>query len=494
MGPTTKERVQLAREHSISQAPAPEKEAARPPRPHAVVIEIPVVVYGSRYTSVVRQRTEHVEPFREETHTMIVFPQGAVLRLSAKVEPGEMVVVTNQKTGQELVGRIVNVKTRESVKGHAEVEFTQRAAGFWGITFPPEAWGASGAPASPLALADSIAEPSAGPVFTGHASAPLERRESIAAESGAAPMFSATYEGSVISQPLSAVTGQFRRSRRVLLVAGLCLPVLVLSVVAGVVLLQRHRASTEQMPAATPAAPSVAQDPAATNASVAVNAGSMPPTTPGAPAPDAQARAGVQTQVPKAGRDQVVAQQTMAPSVRVGPKETSKPADKTLRRFPISVGTPIVPAVVPKGTSAVGQEAQPPSVTGELPGTSGAQANNVLGGIIPGAPRAGFAPPAGATSKVPVRVGGQVKEPRLLHSLKPNYPILAKRGAVQGDVTIEVVIDTAGNVSGMKAVSGHPLLQQAAMDALRQWKYEPTTLNGEPVPMKMLVTIKFRLN
>jgi protein TonB len=75
----------------------------------------------------------------------------------------------------------------------------------------------------------------------------------------------------------------------------------------------------------------------------------------------------------------------------------------------------------------------------------------------------------------------------------PDYPALAKAQHVSGGVTIDALIDSNGRVTKMKVLSGPTLLEQAAMDALRQWKYEPATLDGKAVPMHLTVTVQFRL-
>lgn len=97
--------------------------------------------------------------------------------------------------------------------------------------------------------------------------------------------------------------------------------------------------------------------------------------------------------------------------------------------------------------------------------------------------------PAGPASASPV--GGDVRPARLLSSVAPVYPAIAKSQRVAGDVRVDALIDANGQVSSMKVVSGPPLLHQAAMDALRQWKYQPATLNGTAVPMHLTVTIQF---
>jgi TonB family protein len=93
----------------------------------------------------------------------------------------------------------------------------------------------------------------------------------------------------------------------------------------------------------------------------------------------------------------------------------------------------------------------------------------------------------------PLPVGGDVKQARLISSVPPVYPQLAKNQHLSGDVTIDTLIDVHGNVSTTKVISGPALLHQAAMDALRQWKYQPATLNGEAMAMHLTVTVQFKL-
>ncbi len=93
----------------------------------------------------------------------------------------------------------------------------------------------------------------------------------------------------------------------------------------------------------------------------------------------------------------------------------------------------------------------------------------------------------------PIRVGGQAQQARLISSVPPAYPALARSIGLQGEVTIDALIDSTGKVAAMKPLSGPVLLQQAAMDALRQWKYEPARLDGQPVSMHLSVTVKFHL-
>lgn len=99
-----------------------------------------------------------------------------------------------------------------------------------------------------------------------------------------------------------------------------------------------------------------------------------------------------------------------------------------------------------------------------------------------------------ATPPPPVRIGGAIPEPRKIGHVDPVYPDIAKQARVQGIVILECTIDTQGRVSDVRVLRGIPLLDEAAIEAVRQWVYEPTRLNGVPVPVLMTVTVNFRLN
>jgi periplasmic protein TonB len=92
-----------------------------------------------------------------------------------------------------------------------------------------------------------------------------------------------------------------------------------------------------------------------------------------------------------------------------------------------------------------------------------------------------------------VRVGGQIKAPTKIRNVQPVYPQIAQSARVQGIVIIEATIDPSGKVTDTRLLRSIPLLDQAALDAVRQWEYEPTLLNGVAVPVIMTVTVNFTL-
>jgi protein TonB len=120
-------------------------------------------------------------------------------------------------------------------------------------------------------------------------------------------------------------------------------------------------------------------------------------------------------------------------------------------------------------------------------GVEGGVPGGVVGGIVGGLPEA---PPPPVQ---PLRVGDVVKEPRKLKDVQPVYPPLALSSRLEGVVILECVVDTGGRVQEARVLRGVPLLEEAALDAVRQWVYSITLVDGVPVPVVMTVTVSFRL-
>jgi protein TonB len=92
-----------------------------------------------------------------------------------------------------------------------------------------------------------------------------------------------------------------------------------------------------------------------------------------------------------------------------------------------------------------------------------------------------------------VRVGGKIRPPTKVKDVKPVYPDAARSGRVQGVVIIEATIGATGKVIDARVLRSVPMLDQAALDAVKQWEFTPTLLNGKPVPVVMTVTVNFKL-
>ncbi len=163
-----------------------------------------------------------------------------------------------------------------------------------------------------------------------------------------------------------------------------------------------------------------------------------------------------------------------------------------------NAGKLTAPSFIPKAVVTTPEVAEAPpddAFMGVPGGISGGQVGGVIGGVLGGVSKGVPPPPPVAPVAkgpvAPVRVGGDVKPPRLLFGPDPEYPTLARQAHLSGVVIIEAIIDEHGNVKGMQVVSGHPILIPAALSAVSKRKYEPTILDGEPTPVDLRVEIKF---
>jgi periplasmic protein TonB len=157
----------------------------------------------------------------------------------------------------------------------------------------------------------------------------------------------------------------------------------------------------------------------------------------------------------------------------------------------------VMPTVIPKKTVEVKDEGAPEvDAAGAAPGgVAGGENGGVLGGVLSGMSNGSLPPPAPPPTKHGVqRVGGDVRAPRQILRVDPDYPRIALTAKVEGVVVIDAVIDEHGNVVQARAVSGPGLLIPAALQAVLKWKYEPTYLDGQAVPVEMTVEVGFHLH
>jgi protein TonB len=166
----------------------------------------------------------------------------------------------------------------------------------------------------------------------------------------------------------------------------------------------------------------------------------------------------------------------------------------------------IMPTAIPKEVAKVIDVPVPVTgVIGGVPGgMPGGVAGGVLGGILsanananvppavaPPPPPPPPPPPKAVTPVEPVRVGGAVREPRPITLTPPVYPPLASKARVGGTVVLEATLTAEGAVDEIRVISGHPLLIEAAIDCVKKWRYEPTLLNGVPVPVILTAKVNF---
>jgi TonB family protein len=530
----------------------------------AVSLEVPLKVHGSKVPA--RGAAPHPEPFEEETSSMIVFPHGGVLRMATSVNAGQMLVLTNLKSRQDAICRVIKVRSYSKSSSYVEVEFTHRQPGFWGVYFESDS-------AAPAVKPTDPAEPAAKSprqAATGTSlskSSPQDRKESSfigigsqedvqpaasstsslksktpaqdsksGQKSGAAGQHPAGKIGSLPSQlaknqqqeedasiaseapeiheldePFDAagslrasakkraVSGEAFGSHRGLtsrdaegsedkknwLLIAACVAALLLAV-GGAVLLS-HRKSPDDAAAQALLRQAQAAQAQAAQSQFAQN----------------QSSSGlIQSSAPPQSR----AQATSSVSPNVPPPISSR--STIIARSPKDN---VVITEAPVAVETSGQAAAPkrsvPNVYGALNSRPVAPRQRAEGIAAPrmdaialGAdPLAGIASSSGPTAppSVSLRVTAPVqtltgpKEPTLLVRVIPQYPPMARQTHTEGDVILNIAIDTAGNVTEAKVVSGPTVLHMAAVGAVKRWKYRP--VDGQAGPVKLAVTIQFRL-
>jgi TonB family protein len=606
MAPLTKDSVEVAG----PAASTPVLQAGTQGKPtsslraDALSLEVAVKVHGSRVIDVARGTAPQTEPFEEQTVTMIVFPQGAVLRMSTVVNVSQMLVLTNLKTKQDSICRVLKVRPNANQGSYVEVEFTHRQPGYWGVQFPSEEsvgsntiapppvnleshttapvsavpvtrpttvtreakpatvaptavpfappakpessfisigsqekvqeaasataitkplfpveqrlesqttasvaknisvndplpaspyaspsesmddfrGDADSAPAASVSIATEEQSFSANLSASAEATANLSDATADASQATAAEAFRARLLDSSFGSSAAKSSGA---SQNWMLIAA-CVAVLVAGLVAGIAYFRQHPAnasartapvasgvssatqpetnSSDQLPAITPAGQPYMAGGSEANSPVRSNADSAPSV-----APPSSSTSVTKASVPSANHSPAPAKQP-APGVTSDMMSTALTARPTTSSRGNEGQTDQAP-VLDAAAAAAG--------TSSLPGISG--------------PNVASLPVPTMQAEGPVKIGGNVKEPKLISSIAPVYPLTARSSGVQGDVVIDTTIDKSGNVVRMHVVSGPAMLRPSALESLRRWKYEPSKLDGEPVEVQMQVTIKFRL-
>jgi TonB family protein len=567
----SKEPVETAslKESAGSKPGAAAQPAAGALHSDAVSLEVLLKVHGSKVTEVARGVPGRSEPFEEQTSSMIVFPHGGVVRMSTPLNVGQMLILTNLKTRQDAICRVVKVRNYSNSASYVEVEFTHRQPGYWGVYFesdtpePPVDSVSSGAstretpakmpansdsgfihfgsqeqvqppasstsavpppgksshpapspmvpntigdislleskvsqsPAPPRSAGFGVHAAQPGPVASSDVSAPIEN---LPASNGETASMHAAASESVDSRPVFRSAGETLSSRlggselsaeestgesKNWLLIGACAAALCLAAGGGFLLLHHKPAS-----APAPAARSVAaQQPAPTQAEAPSTSSSQVTVTPAAPKPNVApvAREASPAPVVKATREAPVVKESgespSQPEPAANPPQAAAPKTSMPSVFGTLNAHPVAPT---RSVSA----AAPNVDAGMAPP---APANALLGITSPTSPSSVPAP--AFNTNVPIPVGGRIKEPELVNKVMPQYPSLAREAHTQGDVEVQIVIDKAGNVTEAKSISGPAVLRQAAVDAVRRWKYQPTILDGQAIPVQMIVKLRFQL-
>jgi protein TonB len=152
------------------------------------------------------------------------------------------------------------------------------------------------------------------------------------------------------------------------------------------------------------------------------------------------------------------------------------------------------PTKIPEKVKIVKEEEAPQTSVGVAGGVPGGMQGGSLGGVLGGIVSSSSLPPPKVATPQKIRVSSGVAAGNLIQKIQPQYPAIAKTARIQGTVVLEATISKQGTIEGLKAVSGPPMLYQAAIDAVRQWRYKPYMLNGEPVEVGTTVNVVFTLN
>ena len=141
------------------------------------------------------------------------------------------------------------------------------------------------------------------------------------------------------------------------------------------------------------------------------------------------------------------------------------------------------------------EEEAPPDLGGGVPGgvpggIPGGSAGGVMGGIL----SAGHVDIPKVATPQRIRVSSGVSTGLLIKKVQPNYPPLAKQARIQGQVVLQAEISKDGTIQNLQLISGHPMLAPAAIEAVKQWRYKPYLLNGEPVAVDTQVVVNFSLS
>lgn len=503
--------------------------------------------------------------------------------MSTPLSVGQMLVLTNLKTRQDAICRVVKIRTYSNSASYVEVEFTHRQPGYWGVSFEAEATeslvnSSPSATSARLGAADTKA-PTSTPSSTQQGGSKSNFIH-LGSQEHVQPPASST---SASKQSRPATTQVPARKPADATVTGTKPPQSSATSRSGL-------ANNAQLQAPASSAGAAALSKSVENLATGQDADALSPSTHDASDSHLAARVAGETLSSRLGSESTaeghpgasstnwlliaacgaalfvaagggylflhhrpstasspasrVVSQSVAPlpaqpkavsnsPVTVTPstsRATVAPASTTREASPPVVKAPKEPPVVRESYSSNEQPSQPepasapaaapsapaaktamPSVFGTLnahPITPSrnvsAAAPNVDAGVAPSAPGnalLGITSPAvndalpapALNSNIPIPVGGRVKEPQLLTRVLPDYPAMARQAHTQGDVVVQITVDKAGNVVAEKALSGPAVLRQAAMDAVRRWKYEPTTLDGQAISVQLLVTLRFQL-
>jgi TonB family protein len=530
-------------------------------RSNPVCLEVPVTI-----RSLPGEKGEAssgpANPVREEARTVIVFDNGAVLRLASNLPPGQSVIVSNPQ-GCDVVCRVASAQNLPTVKGYVEIEFAEPANDFWGIHQTAGQTNVSNPPATmvvakpPIVPSDPLPDPPAPPRVaptvpetiaptgnapsfedvkglvrmipppTGRVKAPESTPRipaaknadesahgsveaarpystvSTRAPTGELTSLSGTWESPSVpvrkpspprdflgksmfssAQITSVSSSSESGGRTPLIIAGTA--VLLVGLGTGWFFMHRGSVATSVVPVPVASQPSTPVRPAETSAPepvvIAQDAVHQAPPSP----PVVSTISSVSTDIVAAPAASA-SQATRRPVSNVDVKQPEQAAH---RRQPIPDLKMSAPTTESRNAGRL--------VDGSVPNIADVAAANPMIATPAGAMLANVARTDNPPAPSPAVAGSgpltkTIRDAKLISSTRPVYPPMAKQANVEGDVLLSAEVDATGKVIGAKAISGPVLLRQAAIDAVRQWKYEPALINGKSASTQVSVKIEFRL-
>jgi TonB family protein len=477
----------------------------------------------------------------EDTKTVIVLQQGAVVRLTASLITGETVVLTNRMTGADVLCRVGNIKSQPGIQHYVDLEFMQRAPGFWGDTAaasnapmatephavapapaavpgpiaaqaaiplppvpvsppvppPPPAAAASppapspalvatpAPPPSPAPVADLPSAPAAQSIELAPLAEPVALSRKVSQAGSVTPIRSSPGHATLSSISAEGESYRAPRSHKALL--GTAAGVLLLAGAAGGYWFYGRQTVASppapQQAAYVPPVP-VLPDPVEASEAMEPEPASLGPSLESQmdvvieTHPSEDAAAVPVPAAPAAART--------SPATARPPAPAARPPAPVARRSSVPIGQLQAPKAKITATRMDASEPPPVIVGAANLGDTGA-ADALLA-----AEPAGPAPPPVRVNAQPT-VGGQLQQPQLISSVAPVYPPNARMQRIQGVVVLDALVDETGKVVETTVIAGPAPLLSAAQQAVRGWKYKPAELNGKPIAVHTKVSVRFAL-
>jgi TonB family protein len=509
-------------------------------------------------------------PIREEGRTVIVFDNGAVLRLANNLPAGQKVILSSAQ-GRDVVCRVVEGRKLPTVKGYIEVEFMEQFSDFWRIhqapghvpehtNVPPPAAPASftspapvapaaAAPVTPVAAPRAVAQEKESASQSGGAPSfediagivrmspvpstrskstapatqsiglksksevseteveprkslstmgtlgsisdatsgkrtipPVQEYSSPPAQRAASPSDFMT-RGMLATGQTSADSSSESRARLPLIVGGLALVL----VGFGAEYYLMHRGSAPAAPFPVAAVQQSVPLPPAQSREVEPNPTSQPDVEQAAPQP--QPVSAIASAIPDAEVSSFSPEQKSRPGNKNAEAAQSDRPSKQRQQIPsLKLATPSAP----KQDLAKLSAGAAPNVTDLSSAVAvGSAPSAAMMSPVMRAENQPAVPPSPVSAAPVSRI---VHEPKLITSMRPTYPSVARQSSTQGTVVVSAEVDEKGNVASAKAISGPVTLRQAAIDSVKQWKYSPALIDGKPATAQVTVNVQFRLN